>query len=216
MQLGTTGTLSANWGTTPIQHFGQSMSTQRVQHLTPAEYLAIERKSEQKQEYFCGELFAMGGASRAHNSISLNIGSELRHLFREKDCVAFVADMRVKVGTSGLYAYPDIVATCQPPKFEDKQLDTLTNPQVIIEVLSKSTESYDRGLKFELYRGIESLSDYILVAQDRIAVDHFTRMDNGSWHLHPHQSLTDCIEIASIDCRLGLEDVYHKVQFEQK
>lgn len=190
------------------------MSTQPVQKLTVPEYLALERTSEGKHQFYDGEVFSMGGASKAHNTIALNIGSELRGIFRDRDCVAYVNDMRVKVSDTGLYTYPDVIATCLNPKFDDDQLDTLTNPQVIIEVLSESTESYDRGRKFKFYREIETLSDYVLVAQDRISVEAFTREVDGSWKMRPYDSLSDSIEIASIDCSLRVEDVYLKVEFD--
>lgn len=182
--------------------------------MTASEYLVFERSSEEKHEYYRGEIFAMGGASRAHNTISLNIGSEFRQLFRDRDCVAFVADMRVKVSTTGKYAYPDVVVTCEEARFEDEYLDTLVNPQVIVEVLSKSTESYDRGRKFEFYRRIESLSDYVLVSQDRIAAEHFWRHEDGTWQMRGLQALDERLELSTADCGLALKDIYHKVDLD--
>ena len=127
------------------------MSTAPNSRLTPAEYLAIERAAETRSEYFDGEMFAMSGASRAHNRISGNLLRRIDEQFDERPCEVFMSDMRVKVDSVGLYTYPDIVATCEKPTFEDEVVDTLLNPQVIVEVLFKSTEGYDRGKKFEYY-----------------------------------------------------------------
>ena len=128
------------------------MNPQLKPRLTPEDYLAIERSAEFKSEYFDGEIFAMAGASRAHNSIVLNTGSEIRQHLKNRSCKAYVNDMRVKVNPTGLYAYPDVIVVCGKEQFEDTHLDTLLNPTLIIEVLSDSTEAYDRGRKFEHYR----------------------------------------------------------------
>jgi len=122
-------------------------------------------------------------------------------------------DMRVKVDPSGLYTYPDIVVVCDKPEFEDKYVDTLLNPQVIIEVLSETTESYDRGKKFEHYRRLESLTDYLLVSQDEAHIEHFTKNADGHWVLCEATGLDTAIELPTIDCRLALKDVYAKVEF---
>jgi len=129
---------------------------------TPAEYLELERAAERKSEYLDGRIRAMTGASRAHNLIALNIGAELRTQLRGRSCEAYVADMRVKVSSTGLYTYPDVVVACEPIQLEDAYLDTLLNPTVIVEVLSPSTEAYDRGDKLAQYRRLESLRECLL------------------------------------------------------
>ena len=121
------------------------MSSQAKAHLTAEEYLALERKAPYKSEYLKGEVFAMTGASRRHNLISLNIGAELRAQLRQRPCEVYTSDMRVKLGATGLYTYPDVVVVCGEPAFEDAEVDTLLNPILLVEVLSKSTEDYDRG-----------------------------------------------------------------------
>ncbi len=126
-------------------------------YVTPADYLAAERKSALKSEYINGHVYAMAGASRVHNLIALNTASELRAQLRGRPCEAYVNDMRVKVERTGMYTYPDVIALCEEPRFEDENVDTLLNPTVIIEVLSPSTERYDRGEKFAHYRRLESL-----------------------------------------------------------
>src|SRR5215510_15498100 len=122
-----------------------AMSIQRQPHLTPEEYLALERKAGYKSEYFAGEIFAMSGASEQHNLIVANVVATLHTQFRNRPCKVYASDMRVKVSPTSLYTYPDVVALCSEPRFDDDQKDTLLNPTVIIEVLSPSTEAYDRG-----------------------------------------------------------------------
>src|SRR4051812_40698878 len=138
------------------------MSTQPKPHLTPEQYLEIERAAEYKSEYFDGEMFAMSGAREAHNVVAMNIGAELREQLRQKPCRVYPSDMRVRVSSTGLYTYPDVVAVCDKPQFADEVTDTLLNPVLVVEVLSPSTEAYDRGRKFDHYKTIESLREYLL------------------------------------------------------
>jgi Uma2 family endonuclease len=187
-----------------------SMSTAAKTRYTPEQYLALERKAEFKSEYCDGVITAMSGASRPHGLISLNLGGELRAQLKGRPCEAFVGDMRVRFGTSPRYTYPDIVVACGDPRFEDDELDTLLNPTVIVEVLSPSTESYDRGRKFELYRRIASLREYVLVAQDRVLVERFTRQGEG-WVLTEFRSRKDVLGLDSIDCQVPLAEIYDKV-----
>jgi Uma2 family endonuclease len=188
------------------------MSAQPKRLLTPEEYLAIERDVQQKHEFYRGEMFAMGGATREHNLINGNIAASLHAQLADRPCELYQNDMRVKVSATGLYVYPDVVVTCQKPLFEDDVLDTLLNPQVIVEVLSDTTEKYDRGKKFEHYRQIESLREYLLVAHDRRHGELFTR-DDGAWRLTEASGLEASIELSAIGCRLNLADVYAKVSF---
>jgi Uma2 family endonuclease len=191
------------------------MSTAEKRFISPEEYLKIERASEIRHEYYSGEMFAMTGASRPHNVIAGNIFAELRAQFRDRDCETYQSDMRVKVDRKGLYTYPDVVATCDSPTFEDDELDTLINPRVIVEVLSKSTEDYDRGTKFEMYRRIPSLRDYILVAQDRVHVEHFQRQDGERWILEDFNTREGTLLLDSIACQLRVADVYTKLTFDE-
>ena len=189
------------------------MSTAPNSGLTPAEYLAIERAAETRSEYFGGEMFAMSGASRAHNTISLNIASSLNGQLADRSCEVYQSDMRVKVNAVGLYTYPDVVATCETPQFEDAEVDTLLNPQVIIEVLSKSTEGYDRGKKFENYQKLKSLKEFLLVSQTSPRVERYTRQSDDEWLLWTTGNVAGSVEIKSIDCELKLVDIFAKVQF---
>ena len=178
---------------------------------TPDEYLAIEREAKFKSEYFDGEMFAMTGASRKHNLISLNIAASLHNRFKKTSCEVYINDMRVKVSPTGLYTYPDIVIVCDTPQFEDSELDTLINPLVIIEVLSTSTECYDRGKKFENYRTIQSLTEYIMISQDRPYSEHYTRQSDNTWLLRETGDKAGVIHIACVECELTMEEIYAKV-----
>lgn len=188
------------------------MAMQPKPRITPEEYLALERKAETKGEFFNGEIFAMSGASPAHVLIVTNVVSELRGQLRARNCTVYSTDLRVKVSTSGLYTYPDVVVVCGVPRFEDERADTLVNPKVIVEVLSKSTQDYDRGTKFEQYRTIESFTEYVLIGQDKPHVEHSVRQPDGRWMLEETNRLADQIELTSIGAHLALTDVYEKVE----
>jgi Uma2 family endonuclease len=182
-------------------------------YLTPEDYLARERAAETKSEYFDGEVFAMAGASRAHNLIVFNVASRLGPQLRGGRCEAYVGDMRVKVSATGLYTYPDVVVVCGNPQLEDDHLDTLLNPSLIIEVLSPSTESYDRGQKFAHYRRLESLQEYVLIAQDRVHVERFVRQPDGQWLFLAATDPARAVPLSSIDGQLALSEVYERVEF---
>lgn len=192
------------------------MSTQpkAKPHITPEEYLARERSAEYKSEYYNGEIFAFAGASREHNLIAGNIYSNLHQQLRKKNCEVYPSDMRVKVTATGLYTYPDVVIVCGRPQFEDEKKDILLNPFVIFEVLSPTTENYDRGTKFTHYRTISSLTDYILVAQDSIHVEHYVRQSDRTWLFSEYKSAEEKIQIESVGCELLVEEIYEKVEFE--
>jgi Uma2 family endonuclease len=188
------------------------MSTVPVRRLTSQEYLAIERRAPTKSEYYHGKMFAMSGASRRHVRISTSIVSLLWSQLRDRPCEVYNSDMRVKVSFSGLYTYPDASVVCGQAEFDDENVDTLLNPLVVIKVLSPSTEDYDRGKKFELYRQLPSLREYLVVAQDRVFVEHHVRQDDGSWRLTDHHGISQTLELLSINCCLSLIDVYDKVE----
>ena len=191
------------------------MNPQLKPRLNPDDYLTIERSAEFKSEYFDGEIFAMAGASRAHNSIVLNTGSEIRQHLKNRSCKAYVNDMRVKVSPTGLYTYPDVVVVCGKEQFEDTHLDTLLNPTLIIEVLSDSTEAYDRGRKFEHYRHLDSLVEYVLIAQHRPHVESFRRQSDQHWLLAECSGLDGTLRLESIDCDLALAEIYAKVELSE-
>ena len=180
--------------------------------LTPAEYLAFERaQSDAKHEYLDGEISMMAGASLEHNRIVGNTFVSLHAQLRQSICSIFASDMRVKVPATGLYTYPDISALCGEPQLEDDEADILLNPSLIIEVLSPSTEAYDRGARFDHYRSIESLQTYVLIAQDRAQIELFQRQDTGHWLLSVVKGLAASVSLVTIGCELALADVYERV-----
>jgi Uma2 family endonuclease len=191
------------------------MLAQQKQYLTPQEYLSLERSSDIKSEYFNGEVFAMSSASENHNLIVTNIISELRSQLKGRPCKVYPGDMRVKVSQTGLYTYPDVTALCGKAVFEDEYRDTLINPAVIIEVLSKSTEAYNRGVKFCHYRKLESLVEYVLVSQDKVLIEHYSRQSDNQWLLSAIDSIEGSVTLSSVQCTLALSEVYDKVEIEE-
>jgi len=187
------------------------LSTQPKTFLTPEEYLETERVAERKSEYYEGEMFAMAGAKEAHNLLVTNLVAELRQHFRLRPCRVYPSDMRVRVKPTGPYMYPDVVAVCGEPKFLDDQKDTLLDPGLLVEVLSPSTEAYDRGRKFEQYKAIESLRDYLLVASDRVHADLYTRQPDGRWILTSADKMEDSLALESVGVSLAMVDLYEKV-----
>ncbi|MGZ5433898.1 MAG: Uma2 family endonuclease [Thermoanaerobaculia bacterium] len=190
------------------------MSSPKPNFVTPREYLELERQSEIRSEYIAGRIFVMSGASRRHNLIAVNLSREVSSQLRGKPCEAYVSDMRVKVAPTGMYTYPDIVAVCGEPRFEDAQVDTLLNPTVIVEVLSQSTEAYDRGEKFAHYRRLETLREYVLVAQDKVRIEHYRRREGEEWVLLEVSDPASTLHLPSIDCHVGVGAIYEKVEFE--
>ena len=190
------------------------MSQQIKSYVSPEEYLRLERQSESKSEYVNGEIFAMTGASRKHNLVAGNIFGELRQQLKGRQCEAYMGDMRVKVTATGLYTYPDVVVVCGEPKFEDEYVDTLLNPTLLVEVLSQSTERYDRIAKSSYYRTLDSLAEHLLVAQDEVRLEHYIKQPNGQWFLFESSSLDTVVELSSISCSLALRDVYDKILFD--
>ncbi|MEJ7591663.1 MAG: Uma2 family endonuclease [Planctomycetaceae bacterium] len=182
---------------------------------TPEQYLAIERAAEFRSEFFCGEMFAMVGASRKHNLIAGNVSRRINQQFDGRPCEVYQSDMRVKVNKTGLYTYPDVVATCDQPRFEDHQVDTLLNPRVVVEVLSPSTELWDRGKRFEHYRAIGSLQEFVLIAQDHVLVERFTLNADGQWALLDYRTLDDTLILDSISCQIKLSEIYARISFDQ-
>lgn len=187
------------------------MSSHRKTLITAEEYLAAERESEIKHEYFAGEAFAMVGASRRHNLIAANVIRLLGNQLLDRPCNVYPSDMRVKVSATGKYTYPDVVVACEEELFDDAEKDTLLNPAVIIEILSDSTEAYDRGKKFEQYQYIESLAEYLLVAQEPQRVEQYVRQGGSEWRYSEYHRVDDIVKLGVIGCELVLKDVYAKV-----
>ncbi|MCP4702107.1 MAG: Uma2 family endonuclease [Gammaproteobacteria bacterium] len=177
-------------------------------HLPDAgEYLEMERASKTRHEFVQGEIYAMSGASRKHNLINGNLFAALHGQLKKRPCEIYTCDMRVKIRAGGDYVYPDIAAVCGEPRFEDKELDTLLNPTLIVEVLSKTTKIHDRGDKFTAYRTLESLREYLLITQDEVHVEHYVKQNDGRWLLSETICLQDSLALPAIGCTLELADV---------
>lgn len=189
------------------------MSTGPKHFITPEEYLNRERQAEHRSEYYRGEMFAMAGASANHNLIVLNTGSHLREQLKSKPCRVYPSDLKLRVEATGLFTYPDLSIVCGEPRLESDHGDVLLNPVVLVEVLSDSTEAYDRGKKFEHYRTIPSLQHYVLITQERHSIDCFTRSNGESWNLTSCKGLSGKITLEAIECELLGSEVYDKVVF---
>lgn len=188
------------------------MTAQPKSYTTEAEYVERERISTEKHEYYDGEIFAMSGASESHNLIASNVNATLYTQLRGRGCRIYPSDMRIKVMRTGLNTYPDITLVCGKPEFTDMaKRDTLVNPTVIIEILSPSTERYDRGVKFQNYRTIETLKEYILIAQDKCHIERYTRHETNMWILTEAVGIESSLMLSSINCILSLTDTYELV-----
>lgn len=185
------------------------MATAALNCYTPEEYLALDRRAEFKSEYLDGRIVGMGGAQRAHVLIVSNLDREIGTRLLNGPCEVYPAEMRVKVGPSGRYVYPDLSVACEP-RFEDDAFDTLLNPLLIVEVLSDSTEKYDRGEKFTHYRRIESLREYVLLSQKECLVERYVR-DGEFWRFTSADDLDGSLSLASVEIEIPLRRIYARV-----
>jgi Uma2 family endonuclease len=172
----------------------------------------MERKAEFKSEYFDGLITAVSGVSRAHNRIAGNLYRKISDQLENRPCEAFISDLRLRVSPTGLYTYPDVMVVCGEAEYLDDEVDTLLNPTMVVEVLSPTTESYDRGAKFAHYRQLASLKEYVLVAQNRMLVERFTRQGD-IWLPLVQTDPDDTLRLASIDCSVALREIYARVGF---
>ena len=184
------------------------MAVQPKAYLTSEEYLETERTATYKSEYYQGEVFAMAGAGNNHNIITSNLIISIGSFLRGKGCTVYPSDMRLHIPENGLYTYPDVMVTCGKKEFLDEKKDTLTNPVLVVEVLSNSTESYDRGRKFGFYRSIPTLREYLLVDSQRVSAERYLKNESGIWELHDSPGLGGALRLDSIDCELLLSDLY--------
>ncbi len=189
---------------------------------TVAEYLALEREAEERHEYLDGLIYAMAGESGEHGDISQNISAELHTQLKGKKCRARSKDTKVRSGplpkqkyaTKGLYSYPDVLVICDEPEYLDEYRDVVTNPKVIVEVLSSTTEKFDRGEKFDRYDNWNpTLSDYLLVSQEQPRIEHYIRQTDGTWTRVVYRGLKSKVVLKSIGCTLKLADIYDRIKF---
>lgn len=189
------------------------MTAQPQRKISPEEYLELEREADYKSEYYQGEVFAMAGAGRNHNRITENLSISVGSFLRGKSCRTYSSDLKVHIPANSLYTYPDLLVVCGKEQFVDDKTDTLLNPRIIVEVLSKSTGSYDRGEKFQLYRSIPSLEEYVLIDSQRIAAEVFRKSEQGFWSLMSESyTLEGSIELASIGLTLPMRDIYDQTE----
>jgi Uma2 family endonuclease len=188
---------------------------QPVKRFTPAEYYRLEREAQYKSDYYDGEIFAMSGGTSKHSLICTNISGELRHRLKGKPCVAYESNLRLRIKATGLRTYPDVSVYCGALEHDDEDSggETVTNPTVLFEVLSKTTEGYDRGFKAENYRQIESLRAYLLVSQNSAHVETYERQPDGSWLLREARGLNAMLAIPAIGIELPLAEIYDRVDF---
>jgi len=186
---------------------------QPSRRLTEAEYLEIERAAEFKSEFYDGEMFAMAGGTLQHSLIGTNLGREFGNRLGNHRCVPYNADLRIKVEATGLLTYPDLSIICGPPQFADGTDDTVVNPTVLVEVLSSSTEAYDRGRKFEHYRQIPTLQEYLLVSQTEPRIEQFIRQPDGRWLLNEAAGIDKKLDLPSLKITISLSEIFAKVNF---
>lgn len=189
------------------------MSANVIPHVTPEEYLEGELKAEYKSEYYKGQIYAMAGGSTTHGQIAANVIAALVQGLRGTPCSTYTSDVRLRASFEGLYTYPDVMVVCGQVRYADDKSHTITNPTVIIEVLSPSTEAHDRGFKFAQYRKIDSLHEYVLVSQSEPRVEKFHRRGE-QWVLSECVGIEAVCELESVNCRIQLAEIYDKVAFE--
>lgn len=187
------------------------MSQVAVKYYTQQQYLAFEREAQERHEYYKGEIFAMSGASFKHNVIEDNVRGFLYNHLRGGKCRSFGSNLRVNIPANTLYTYPDILIVCDEPKFLDNEFDTLLNPSVIIEILSGSTANYDRGAKFNLYREIDSLKEYILIDAATTHFMHYTKNENATWTLFESKNIDEGFFISTVQLQVPLSQVYEGI-----
>ncbi len=189
------------------------MAAESQSDLTPEAYLDLERQAEGKHEYIDGTLVAMAGASANHSRIQFNMIAHLKPQLRPRGCFGFGSDMRVKSGAYSIYSYPDLAIVCGKPEYGTDRADTLLNPILLVEILSPSTERYDRGKKFAHYRRIPTLAEYVIVAQDAPLIEHYVRQPDGTWRWAAVEGLDETITLPTVKCSLPLAEVYDQVEF---
>ncbi len=192
-----------------ILPFGAKLRLIKTKSFTPEEYLEFEREAEERHEFIDGRIIKMAGESLSHSQLCINLAVEFGFQLKGKNCQGLSPNMKVRTTTKSLFAYPDLTVVCGNPEFHDEKTDVLTNPMAVFEVLSPSTERYDRGDKFQYYKNeTPGLTDYILVSQDRILVEQFTKQANGTWIYRSFEKVEDFLRIESIECGVSLQDIY--------
>ncbi|MBS1787002.1 MAG: Uma2 family endonuclease [Acidobacteria bacterium] len=181
--------------------------------ISPEEYLRFEREAEERHEFDNGRIYAMAGEGVNHNRIYINLVALMNTQLKEKNCEAFSLNMKIGINTAGKFVYPDLSIVRGKPIFHDTEKDVLLNPKMIVEVLSPSTEKYDRSAKFQAYQQLESLTDFLLISQDKPLVEHFARQSSGQWLYTAYKGLESIVQLPSIECGVPLAELYERVEF---
>lgn len=193
----------------------RTMQLTEQQYYSIEEYLALEEAADYKSEYIDGEIFPMAGGSTNHNQIALNFSTELNFAFKKLDYRVFMSDVRLWIPKKRIYTYPDVMLVVGKPEYYNNRTDTITNPRVIIEVLSASTKGYDRSKKFEAYRTIPTVEEYLLLDQNRKYIEHFSKTDHKRWSFAEYNESDEAIALSSVSFEIAVADIYNKVNFEE-
>ena len=185
-------------------------------HYTAEEYFALLEQSEEKFEYHRGEVSMMAGRTSNHTIIAANMSRRVLEGLDDKDCIGYGSDMKMDIACYDCFLFPDASAVCGPLEFAEQRNDAIKNPSLLVEVLSPSTEGYDRGLKFKMYRSLPSFKEYVLISQDEPLVEVFTRQNSETWSYHVHQGLDTGVTLTAIEHTIKLKDIYQKVTFEEQ
>ena len=191
------------------------MQATKQRYYSPEEYLTLEEAADDKSEYIDGEIIPMAGGSTNHNQIALNFSTELNFAFKKLDYRVFMSDVRLWIPKRRIYTYPDVMVVAGKPEYYNNRRDTITNPRLIIEVLSPSTKGYDKSKKFEGYRTITTFQEYLLIDQSRIYIEHFYKTDDKRWSFSDYDESDVTIGLASVSFEISVSDIYNKVNFEQ-
>ncbi len=193
----------------------RTMQVTQQRYYSPEEYLALEEAADYKSEYIDGEILTMAGGSTNHNRIALNFSSDLNFAFKKLDYEVFMSDVRLWIPKRRIYTYPDVMIVAGEPNYYNDRTDIITNPQVIIEVLSKSTKGYDSGEKFQAYRTIPTFAEYLLIDQNKIYVEHFYKTNNKRWSFGEYDESDEAIALSSVSFQISLADIYNKVKLAE-
>jgi Uma2 family endonuclease len=192
----------------------QVMQVTKERRYSPEEYLALEEAADYKSEYIDGHIIPMAGGSTNHNQIAINFSTELNFAFKRLDLLVFMSGVRLWITKKHIYTYPDVMVVAGEPEYFNRRNDTITNPKAIIEVLSNSTKGYDRGGKFEIYRTISTFEEYLLISQNRIHVEQFSKTANKRWSMQEHDEDDEIITLTSVEFKIPIVDIYNKVILE--
>ncbi len=193
----------------------KTMQIAERQYYTPEQYLELEAAADYKSEYIDGQIIPVPGVTTNHNRLAGNFSAYLNFAFRQQDCEVFVGDVRLWIPKRRIYTYPDVMIVAGEPVYFNKRTDIILNPQVIVEVLSKSTKGYDREDKFAAYRTIETFREYLLIDQTRIRVEQYSKTGNKRWELCEYDEEDEAIALTSVSFQISLSDLYNKVKFAE-